>query len=198
MSWFDDVPDPPPPFAKEEWYAYFAYWGDLDQQPPWMGPSEGWVGGAVAWRIVLTESGDHSVVLSDFVAFPTGVKFTMELRFSEQTLDIRVQPNNPPRLLVDGDDSASPRLGVGFSDGRKVLLGPHPFSWREGVRPVLQASGGGSGGRDWQKGGLWLWPLPPVGPMTFAVSWEVIGVAEKTVTVDATELVEASERARDA
>lgn len=34
----------------------------------------------------------------------------------------------------------------------------------------------------------WLWPLPPPGPITFAMSWEKFHVAEVTVVADADEL----------
>ena len=47
-----------------------------------------------------------------------------------------------------------------------------------------------------QTGGLWLWPLPPDGPLTFVLSWDVLDLDERIVTVDATELVDASRLSR--
>ncbi|MGE0794264.1 MAG: hypothetical protein AB7H43_05505 [Acidimicrobiia bacterium] len=32
---------------------------------------------------------------------------------------------------------------------------------------------------------LWLWPLPPAGPVTFAFAWPARGIEEATVVVDA-------------
>jgi hypothetical protein len=144
--------------------------------------------------LVLSEAEHYAIILSDFASFRTGVTFTMLLRFSRERFDLRRRPGEPPRFLFEGTDPFSPRLGIGFADGRKVVLGPPPDSWREAIRPVLVRSGG-RGDKDWQAGYLWLSPLPPVGPMTFTVVWEAMALAERTVTVEANELVEASELA---
>lgn len=85
-------------------------------------------------------------------------------------------------------------FGIGFADGRKAVVGARPFFQDEPYGPVLIARGGGGGGEEFRMG-FWLWPLLPPGPMTLAVAWEAQGVPEHTITVDATELVTASERA---
>jgi hypothetical protein len=47
---------------------------------------------------------------------------------------------------------------------------------------------------DWRMG-MWLWPLPPPGPVTFVTAWEEFAVAEAAVSLDADELVAAAGRA---
>ncbi len=148
---------------------------------------EGVAGVPVAWHIVLADTEDYAVVLSDVMAYATGLKLTMLLRYPAGSLG-GSKHGQPPRLLVNGTDSDSPRLGVGFADGRKVVLGHSPYSWRVGEGPVLQAAGQGAGGRGWQRGGLWLWPLPPSGPVTFGVDWEAVGLGERLIVADGTEL----------
>lgn len=194
VSWFDDAPAPPPAWTAENWVTYLT---DLAaHSPPWMGPPDNWNAVKVPWRLVLADDEKASVDLSRFAVYPTGVKFEVILRWDPEHLDIHTKPGERPRILVEGNDPASPRLGIGFADGRKAVLGPAPISWREGHRPVLHPSGGGRGGVGTQTGGLWLWPLPPDGPLTFVLSWDVLDLDERIVTVDATELVDASRLSR--
>jgi hypothetical protein len=87
-------------------------------------------------------------------------------------------------------------FGVGFADGRKAMLGRlfPPNLEEDPDGPVLMPRGGGAGGEEWRMG-MWLWPLPPSGPLTVVTSWAERDQNERAVTIDAAELVEASEHA---
>jgi hypothetical protein len=93
------------------------------------------------------------------------------------------------------DDPDGPRFGIGFADGRRAVadrMGSH-----EG-RPdiALTSHGSSASDRRWT-GRMWLWPVPPPGPLTFAFAWAEQGVQETTVEVDAATLAEAAGRARE-
>ena len=86
MSFFDDAPPPPPEPTHDDCLSYVAEF--QLHQPAWMEPPEGSVGGTVQWRIVLDETDDHAIILSDFVAYTTGVRFTMLLRYLPGALGV--------------------------------------------------------------------------------------------------------------
>ncbi len=42
---------------------------------------------------------------------------------------------------------------------------------------------------------MWLWPLPPPGPLTFVCAWPAEGVEETHAQIDGAEILAASARA---
>jgi hypothetical protein len=176
VSFFDDFPVPPPPPERPR-----------PERKPWMGPPPGWVGGWVPWRIVLTRTADAYAVIGDVEAFPSGVQFSLLSRFRPGTFDPHPGPGRP--MLRPGFPGG-PLFGVAFGDGRKAMLGrtfPSPDE-PDPSGPVLISRGGGGGGEEWRMG-MWLWPLPPSGPLKFVTSWAEREQAESSITVDAGELV---------
>jgi hypothetical protein len=93
------------------------------------------------------------------------------------------------------------RVGLRFSDGTKVTS-LEPGRWQPGGTepdgPVLALTPGGGGGRGLADRhaelGLWLWPLPPAGPVEFAVEWPIAGIPETIVRLDGAALVAAGGR----
>lgn len=81
------------------------------------------------------------------------------------------------RVELGGGESAE--LG-GFGAGRP--WDQEPDGWL-----LLPANGGGGGGgedRYEQRHGLWLWPLPPPGPLRLVAEWRDRGIHERGVTLD--------------
>lgn len=160
MSFFD-APAPPPPIPP------------LPPQPEWLKAPEGWLGGFVPVRLVLARTEDLVITVGPFEAFPTGVRCAFKIR-------------SRGFIRPFGVFSEGMQLGVGFPDGSK---------W-QGVRAdllnsletpppapnVMPMGGGGSGSAS--QVDLWLWPLPPAGPVTFALSWPARGIAETTAQID--------------
>jgi hypothetical protein len=89
------------------------------------------------------------------------------------------------------------RFGAAFADGRKVsnLEGFTP-SGEQPEGPVLWGMGGGGGGGRWQQG-FWMWPLPPLGPLTFVCEWPAAQIAQARVKIDSAALCDAAARARE-
>lgn len=87
------------------------------------------------------------------------------------------------------------RLGVSFADGWKTAaVEAHPPGGEEPAGPFMVPRGGGGGGDEWRSR-LWLWPLPPPGPLTWVVAWADESIHEQSTTVDASELIAAAEKA---
>jgi hypothetical protein len=181
VSFFDDVPEPPPPPEPRHF-----------EPKPWMGPLPGWVGGWVPWHVELVREANAYAALTDVTAFPTGVEFTIDLRFRPGT----VEPLPGPQIPMFGSgQSDGPRFGIGFADGRKAVIDSRlPLTQGEPDRPVLCPRGGGGSGEQWRMG-WWLWPLPPAGPLTVVLGWASRRLAERAITLDAGELAAAAAQA---
>lgn len=95
------------------------------------------------------------------------------------------------------------RWGLELADGRRVTTvddwspwndlpdGADPAAWTPG-RLVLEGLGRPSvSAGSWSRN-VWLWPLPPAGPLRLVCARPDRGIAETSATVDATPLVEAA------
>jgi hypothetical protein len=184
MGFFDDLP-PPPPLTPPP---------PLEQMP-WMGPPPGWVGGWVPWHIVVMRNAKVYAVLTDVQAFPTGVLFALKAWVRPGAFGRDHGPPEPPLIMSMGTDGLL--FGVAFADGRKTALHqPFPSPGVEPDGPVLTPFGGGGGGAQEQMV-IWLWPLPPEGPLNLVTAWPRGGLEETTITVDAAELVSAANNAEE-
>jgi hypothetical protein len=147
----------------------------------WMGPPEGWLGGFVPGQLVLAKTSDLVVSLGPMKAFPTGVEIAMTITSRE--------PRGGPMMGFGGlgwPDDGGPLIGIGLSDGSKWQSGRSPllpFSVEEPAAPYVHFHGGGGGGTTYRME-LWLWPLPPEGPVTFAFAWSAKKIEEITAVVD--------------
>jgi hypothetical protein len=85
-----------------------------------------------------------------------------------------------------------PRIGVRFSDGRtagrEAAFGASPFDIRKdeyGVPtdPIVRLTGGGGGSHGYHFG-VWVFPLPPEGPLEVVVSLLALDESEQRVVLD--------------
>jgi hypothetical protein len=185
---FFDPPEEPPP-------------GPLPgpARPAWTGPPKDALGGLVPLRLVMLRGASFHLSFGQFLAYPTGIEFVIEIRW-------KTEPGDPQshRLVSSlatgfGPPEEALRAGVRFSDGRlaatdRAMRDYVPFLEQENpAGPLLWPQGGhGSGERIEQR--HWLWPLPPSGPLTFGIIWPAQSIPETTVTTDATPFIEAATR----
>ena len=143
------------------------------------------VGGFVPWRIVLARTDIAYAAVQAFEAFPSGVQFQLVERFQNQ-----VDPTARPPFQID---LRALRVGVQFSDGRSGATQLYTGRSRS-MRPgeVLIGPRGGVGHRGEQFANMWLWPLPPPGPMRWFSVWPEMEIEEHSVEVDAADLVTAA------
>jgi hypothetical protein len=101
------------------------------------------------------------------------------------------EPGDQLRWKVVLADGSTASLG-GFAHGRP--WDDEPDGWS-----LSLANGGGGGGGDDrydQHHGLWLWPLPPEGPIELVAEWRERGIPESHVTLDGAAILDAVSRVR--
>lgn len=188
-GFFDDFAVMPPVEPERDRYRPAA----------WTGPPHGTMPAIVALDLDLGSSDVAAVRVTNAGAFPTGLALTLlvllEDEFGELDPLLFGRHHRSGARDPGGDDSAL-RLGVQFADGTKATnsLAAEPSDPATRAIVLLPRGGGGGGGR-WSQD-LWLWPLPPPGPVRFVCDWRAAGIVRTEATVDAALLTEAAGRAR--
>lgn len=177
MGFFDEPPAGPPPPAPDY------------RTPEWLAPPENVVPATVALDAVLVRRADLAVWVADALAFPTGLSFGLSVlrREAGDRMTPFFGPSGPGQL----------RFGLLLADGRKVVTqdlgGMKPFLSRPD-RPLLRPRSGGGNGKV-VSAQMWLWPLPPPGPLEFVCAWPDEGIEETRVRIDAGPVLAAAARA---
>jgi hypothetical protein len=195
MEFFDaprSAPESEPPWIEPE-------------PKPWHGPPTRTLPGRLADTLVLAHTHRVAVVVGDLAAYPTGFTFSVQTiarRFDPRewsrfdALNIGPLPRAatgelPPELL---------RFGVQFADGGRATsldayVGTAADPDEPPQPPLLQPRSGSGGGGQWRHD-VWVWPLPPAGPLTFACEWPALDIALSRRDLDAERLQEAAGRSR--
>ena len=185
MSFFESIPEPPPPEPVRRW------------RPAWM-RSDAVIPGSVPAEVVLIRTEQVVVAVGSVRAYPNGFEFTLHtrLRREDEAGPWRGDPlerhgwRRGPQAPGEGL-----RLGVMYADGRRATAaGGHPQPGGDSRELVVLQNGGGGSDRTWD-GNLWVHPLPPEGPVTFVASWLEHGVAETRAELDGAAIREAAGRA---
>jgi hypothetical protein len=193
MGFFDDLEPPRLPEEPEH------------ETPVWLSAPEGWIGGLVPFQELIARSEEAAVAVARIVAYPFGFELTLDVftrsRSRDWMFDHRPWSSGerPPEELL--------RYGIEFADGRRAsdlgeMLGGTTFAMSasadEEPDPATQMRlipGGGHGGERHSRQELWVWPLPPPGPVAFVCQWPKHGIPESRVEVDAAVIRAAAEQA---
>ena len=190
MSDFFEPPPPPPPQPPY-------------RQPPWVGPPRGALPGVVAAELLLAQTDKVAVYISRLAAYPSGFEFDIVTvaTFGEEEADLLDPMLFGPhrhRARHAGGDIASEmlRLGVQFANGGKAT-NTSGFYHGENppAGPVMHGGGGGGGGGRWNQT-MWVWPLPPPGPLAFVCEWPAARIPLSRQELDAQTVLDAASRAR--
>jgi hypothetical protein len=164
---------------------------------PWIGPPENELGESVATRVVLVKRPDLAIALTDLAAYSCGLvgRFVIRKRNAHMGRGL-MQPMHPlMRRELAGATELPPellRFGVEFSDGRRATTIEGPRGPRDEPPAIVLRQGGGGGGSGSWEFNFWIWPLPPAGPLTFAVEWPAEGIELTMCEVDTALLLEAA------
>jgi hypothetical protein len=176
-----DFFDPPPPPPEVQDYV----------QPEWMGPRENEVGVAGPLQLLLARTDEVAVTVQGGAAYSNGFEFRLVVRKRKFDPEFIDPFGFGPRRSA-GEELL--RFGVQLADGRKATLhSRRPPDDADAAQPRLMQRGSSGGGRTWDMG-LWLWPLPPRGPLAFVCEWPSEGIPLTRAEIDANDIVEAAAR----
>jgi len=163
------------------------------------------LGAAVPLRLVLARTDRIAVALVGATAFSTGATLALAVRSRRSDAqdffgDPFEMPFGHPLRRAQHGGELDPdvlRFGVQFSDGGKATTSGGSSSRvgddQEPSGPLLFERGGGGSPADYTSE-FWLWPLPPPGPVTFAVEWPAREIELSKQQVDASVFIDASEQ----
>ncbi|HME04427.1 MAG TPA: hypothetical protein VKG38_15510, partial [Solirubrobacteraceae bacterium] len=151
--------------------------------PPWVSAPDGMLPGVVALELVLAKTDKAAVCLTRIGAYPTGFEIQLLTMVAEEDSDLDPMLFGPHRMHHRGRQSreipdGTLRFGVQFADGSKATNAGHHFPENNEDAPqgpVMNPGGGGGGGGS-RRQDIWVWPLPPPGPLTFAAEWTDAGI----------------------
>ena len=193
MSFFDDLPEPPPRPRQPQ-----------PVRPEWAGPPSGELPGVVSPLGFVLRGPNAVVALKMVEVFSTGCLLDLVwcVRRSDESdqewrevMERSFQGPGRPGILI----------GAGLPDGRKAFAGtttPSMFEGSEEVAgPVLVDWGGagGSAGDQQAEGSVryWLWPLPAEGELQIVAKWDDQGLPESTLKVPGDRLATARGEVRE-
>lgn len=183
MRFFDEPAASPPPPPEPSY-----------RLPEWIAAPENVIPATVALDVILARTERVAVWVADALVFPAGITVGLSVKRRPGSGDER---GSAP--FFEPSDEGGLRFGVQFADGRKAvahgLQEMRPFLARPD-RPILRPRSGGGGGGLFRSE-LWLWPLPPEGPITFVCAWPAEGVTEARGQADAAAIIAAASRARE-
>jgi hypothetical protein len=167
MSFFEPPPWRPP----------------LDRMPAWARGPEDMLSGVVPVALMVARTDTHAVLVDGLLVYPTGFDFDLAVRRHPR------QHRDRPHLW--GEEL---HLEVSFADGRTADNNPRRWPRPSGDQPpdpplLYQSTSGPDGGH------VWLWGLPPPGPLTFACQWLAEQIPPSQAGLDAGLVLEAAARA---
>lgn len=166
--------------------------------PPWLQPPADEYPARLLVREFLAQTDGTALAVSHVDVYSTGllIKIDWELRrLDESRADWQLATGMGGFGLDSGDSESERRFGLAFADGSvvttvdrrrtRVRFDEEPTGWS------LMDHGGGGGGGDRRYSSssrLWLWPLPPAGPIELVAEWKARGINEVRMVVDGSAL----------
>ncbi len=196
MSFFPPDPEIPEPEESE-----------TSRQPRWQAPEDELpVLLPVSETLAATEH--LALGLIGVAVYSDGVEFRLEGRLRRNGLSAsewnELCADFIGHSLMGGPTHPEGRLrfGLVLGDGEKVLADGFPFSpdpdaAGDSAKHSLYRNNGGAGGSSHRYSSterLWLWPLPPEGPIEFVLQWPALEIGETRVVLDGSAMRELSGR----
>ena len=164
------------------------------RRPAWVEPPADVVPGVVPVELVLARTPQRAIGLTGIRAYPTGFACTLHLRLRQ------IIPGEQSFFGIFGMfdmlelDPAGElgdyylRVGVGFADGRKATNLQRHRDFENGSPsdpPALRLVRWEGYDRLAWEVDVWVWGLPPPGPLAFVCEWPARIIPETRVEIDA-------------
>jgi hypothetical protein len=174
------------------------------RRPAWIEPPADVVPGIVPVELILARTPQRAIGLTGIRAYPTGFACTLHLRLRQ------IIPGEQSFFGIFGMfdmlelDPAGEladyylRVGVGFADGRKATNLQRHRDLESGAPPdppALRLFRWEGYDLLAQEVDLWVWGLPPPGPLAFVCEWPARRIPETRVEIDAGLVLEAAGQA---
>jgi hypothetical protein len=189
--------------------------------PPWLGAPNGILPGIVPLELVLARTPQVAVCVTRLGAYSSGFDLDLVTMASDEADELDPLLFEGRRLRrkrrhdgVDEIPEGMLRFGVEFADGTKATnTADQPLADLAGgtmsvstlmsqsetpqapAGPVLSLGGGGGGGGNWRQS-IWIWPLPPLGRLTFVCQWPEANIELTRHDIDAQLVLDAATRAQ--
>jgi hypothetical protein len=146
---------------------------------------------------VIARGDDIVVVLVGVRVFSDGVELLIERHLRRGSRDHRQWRAAQTEFSGHGGPGMGGgdrlRWGVALGDGERIFaderFGAPLLNQNTGhTLRVTRGGGGGGSTRYTMHDGLWLWPLPPEGPLELVLQWPAFGIGESRVIVDGGQL----------
>ena len=202
MRFFPDLPPLPEDDLDEHEDQYV--------EPDWVRPPQHSLPGHFTTSGVVARTDDAVVALTAVAVHRGGAALSIT-----RSLRRRGQPRSAweaasqrffggPHGPGPSDPAGAVRYGVQLADGGRALTDPtqpwpggDPEAPPEGHVLTLHDQGGqGDGSSCTATEVLWLWPLPPAGPLTLVVTWPGCGIDEGRLELDGAAVRAAAVEAR--
>lgn len=198
MSFFP--PDPEFPEPEEPESSQPSWWQAPEDELPMLLP--------VSEIVAAT---DHvAIALHGIAVHRDGVQLRVERRLRRNGLPLMEWNEMCGEFLghMSFGGTVGPagrlRFGVVLADGQKIVADSalffgegDPMIEPDGHTLSRREQGGGGGGQTYAAADhLWLWPLPPAGPLELVVQWPAFGIDETRLTLDISEVTELAPLAR--
>lgn len=191
-------PDPEQPETDEPERSMPRWWGPPEDELPVLLPA----------AEILATTEHMAVALIGAFVHREGVELRIERRLRRRDLPLRAWNDLVGKFAEHSmfgppeDLATRLRFGLVLGDGEQVLDGrpydPGADPNAPPERHSLMRNGGSGGGSEHShtaSEGLWLWPLPPEGPIELVMQWPALGIEETRAVLDGTSIRELAQRA---
>jgi hypothetical protein len=159
----------------------------------------------VGLTVLLGQTNDAAVGITQIEAFSTGFKFSLAVRLRQARpelvrggLFMLISAHVRPGIEIPLENRLL--LGLEYSNGHRAstlqdmrMLGPGAVAGGQQLVLVQQGGGGGEQSVDQT---YWVSPLPPQGPVTFVLSWPAFGIPESRTVLDGAAIRVAADRSQ--
>lgn len=135
------------------------------------------IGGHVPGPVLIARSDRFVVAIRHVLAFPAGVE-----------VEVEAHGRGAPQGSEDLTSYPQLRFRLSLADGREAAQDDEA-GLRNGLGPMLSVTGsernsGGPNDDEHIRMSLWIWPLPPPGPVTVMCSWPDRGLQDAELVLD--------------